>query len=262
MFFLFHFYFVRWRVLENRGQTEKKVTSRWKTYGMYWLCKLSLQNSFRNSPKVSISLNKLFGLIWTQTVWKGYQQMTEVSKVFHMSMKVLCIGSHYMLKLCFNVRPSEYDQKIHMHRLLTRVRISNNSIKCLYWILCMVTKWIKYRLALFCKTRGKPRVHNHWVWTTWRNNTIKCWLSRFCMIIQDSNISRLWRVKASENNQEISQSQVANWFAFNIGHSDSIFYHQSKHRWALLWWVYLLEKHLLCLIFKKEMKLVYLFDMR
>ena len=37
--------------------------------------------------------------------------MIEVSKVFHMSMKVLCIGSHYMLKLCFNVRPSEYDQK-------------------------------------------------------------------------------------------------------------------------------------------------------
>ena len=37
--------------------------------------------------------------------------MTEVSKVFHMSMKVLCIGSHYMLKLCFNVRQSEYDQK-------------------------------------------------------------------------------------------------------------------------------------------------------
>ena len=37
--------------------------------------------------------------------------MTEVSKVFHMSMKVLCIGSHYMLKLCFNVRPSEYDKK-------------------------------------------------------------------------------------------------------------------------------------------------------
>ena len=37
--------------------------------------------------------------------------MTEVSKVFHMSMKVLCIGSHYMLKLCSNVRPSKYDQK-------------------------------------------------------------------------------------------------------------------------------------------------------
>ena len=53
----------------------------------------------------------MFSLIWTQTVCKGYQQMTEVSKVFHMSMKVLCIGSHYMLKLCFNVRPSEYDQK-------------------------------------------------------------------------------------------------------------------------------------------------------
>ena len=34
--------------------------------------------------------------------------MTEVSKLFHMNMNVLCIGSHYMLKLCFNVRPSEY----------------------------------------------------------------------------------------------------------------------------------------------------------
>ena len=37
--------------------------------------------------------------------------MTEVSKVFYMSMKVLCIGSYYMLKLCLNVGPSEYDQK-------------------------------------------------------------------------------------------------------------------------------------------------------
>ena len=45
----------------------------------------------------------MFGLILTQTVIIGYQQMTEVSKVFHMSMKVLCIGSDYMLKLCFNV---------------------------------------------------------------------------------------------------------------------------------------------------------------
>ena len=42
---------------------------------------------------------------------KGYQQMTIVSKVFHMSMKVLCMWSHYLLELCFNVRPSEYDQK-------------------------------------------------------------------------------------------------------------------------------------------------------
>ena len=80
------------------------------------------QNSFRNSPKVSNSLDldqveKIVGLIWTQTVCKCYQQMTEVSKVFHMSMNVLCIGSHYMLKLCFNVRPSKYDQKIHIHRL-------------------------------------------------------------------------------------------------------------------------------------------------
>ena len=62
------------------------------------------QNSFRNSLKVSNSFDldqveKLFCLIWTQTVCKGYQQMTEYSKVFHMSMKVLCIGSHYMLNL-------------------------------------------------------------------------------------------------------------------------------------------------------------------
>ena len=72
------------------------------------------------------------------------------------------------------------------------------------------------------------------------------------MIKQDSNISRLWHVKASEKNQEISQSQIANRFAFNIGHSDGIFYHKSKHRWALLWLVYLLEKHLICLIFTKK----------
>ena len=37
--------------------------------------------------------------------------MTEVSKAFYMIMKVLCIGSHYMFKLCSNVRPSKYDQK-------------------------------------------------------------------------------------------------------------------------------------------------------
>ena len=40
--------------------------------------------------------------------------MTELSKAFHMSMNVLCIGSHYMLKFCFNVRPSEYDQKVYL----------------------------------------------------------------------------------------------------------------------------------------------------
>ena len=62
------------------------------------------QNSFRNSLKVSNSLDldqveTFFGLIWTQTVCKGYQQMTEFSKVFHMNMKVLCIGSHYMMTL-------------------------------------------------------------------------------------------------------------------------------------------------------------------
>ena len=62
-------------------------------------------------------VESFFGLIWTQTVFKGYQQMTEVSKAFHMSMTVLGIGSHYMLKLCLNVRPSEYDQKIHIHML-------------------------------------------------------------------------------------------------------------------------------------------------
>ena len=80
------------------------------------------QKSFRNSPRVlnSFDLDQVesfFGLIWTQTVCKGYQQMTEVSKAFHMSMKVLGIGSHYMLKLCLNVRPNEYDQKIHIHIL-------------------------------------------------------------------------------------------------------------------------------------------------
>ena len=71
---------------------------------VYIGCVSFSQNSFRNSLKVSNSLDldqvkELFGLIWIQTVCKGYQQMTEFSKVFHMSMKVLCIGSHYMLKL-------------------------------------------------------------------------------------------------------------------------------------------------------------------
>ena len=39
---------------------------------------------------------------------------------------------------------------------------------------------------------------------------IKCRLGRFCMIIQDSNLRRLWHVRESENNQEVSQSQIAN----------------------------------------------------
>ena len=83
---------------------------------MYWLCKLSLKILSGIDPKcqivwIKIRLKKIVGLIWTQTVWKGYQQMTEVSKVFHMSMKVICIGSHYVLELCFNVRQSEYGQK-------------------------------------------------------------------------------------------------------------------------------------------------------
>ena len=49
------------------------------------------------------------------------------------------------------------------------------------------------------------------------------------MLIQDSNISRLRHVTENENNQEISQSQIANRFAFNIDHSDGIIYHKSKH---------------------------------
>ena len=68
---------------------------------MYWLCKLSLK-ILSGSPRVFNSLDldqvvSFFGLISTQTVCEGYQQMTEVSKAFHMSMKVLGIGSHYML---------------------------------------------------------------------------------------------------------------------------------------------------------------------
>ena len=62
------------------------------------------QNSFRNSLKVSNSLDldqveKIVRSDLDPTVCKGYQQMTEVSKVFHMSMKVLCFWSHYMLNL-------------------------------------------------------------------------------------------------------------------------------------------------------------------
>ena len=98
------------------------MSLRWKTYVVYWLCKLSLkifsgigtkcQNSLDLDQVAIFSLSDL-----DPTVCKGYQLMTEVGKAFHMSMKMLCIGSHYMLKLCFAVRPSEYDQKIHIHRL-------------------------------------------------------------------------------------------------------------------------------------------------
>ena len=98
------------------------MSLRWKTYVVYWLCKLSLKILSGIGTKCQNSLDldqvKIFPcLIWIQTVCKGYQVMTEVGKAFHTSMKVLCIGSHYMLKLCLTVRPSEYDQKIHIHRL-------------------------------------------------------------------------------------------------------------------------------------------------
>ena len=98
------------------------MSLRWKTYVVYWLCKLSLKILSGICTKCQISLDldqvEIFScLIWIQTVCKGYQLMAEVGKAFHMSMKVLCIGSHYMLKLCFTVRQSEYGQKIHIHRL-------------------------------------------------------------------------------------------------------------------------------------------------
>ena len=121
--FLFCFtYILSGDVSYKRRQTEKKASLRWKTYVVYWLCKLSLKILSRLGTKCQNSLDQdqvaiFSGLIWIQTVCKGYQLMTEVGKAFHMSMKMLCIGSHYMLKLCFTVRPSEYDQKIHIHRL-------------------------------------------------------------------------------------------------------------------------------------------------
>ena len=104
--------------------------------GVYWLCKLSLKilSGIGTKCQNSLDLDQVGNfpsLIWIQTVCKGYQQMIEVGKAFHMSMKLLCIGSLYMLKLCFAVRPSEYDQKIHIHRLWTIVRISNIIIKCM-----------------------------------------------------------------------------------------------------------------------------------
>ena len=98
------------------------MSLRLKTYVVYWLCKLSLKilSGIGMTCQNSLDLDQVefFScLIWIQIVFKCYQLMTEVGKTFHMSMKVFCIGSHYMLKLCFTVRPSEYDQKIHIHRL-------------------------------------------------------------------------------------------------------------------------------------------------
>ena len=98
------------------------MSLRWKTYVVYWLCKLSLkilsgigtkcQNSLDIDQVEFFSLSDL-----DPNSLQRLSSMTEVGKAFHMSVKVLCIGSHYMLKLCFTVRPSKYDQKIHIHRL-------------------------------------------------------------------------------------------------------------------------------------------------
>ena len=76
----------------------------------------------------------------------------------------------------------------------------------------MITKWIKYRLALICKPRGNTGKFTITEYEPHEEITSLNvgWLSRFCMIIHDSNISRLWHVKAIENNQEFSQSHVAN----------------------------------------------------
>ena len=138
VFFLFYIYIVRWCVLQNRRQTEKKC--HWGIEVEDVGCVLAMEAFSQNLSGIgtkcqnSLDLDQVEifpTLIWIQTVCKGYQQMMEVGKAFHMSMKLLCIGSHYMLKLCFAVRPSEYDQKIHIHRLWTIVRISNNIIKCM-----------------------------------------------------------------------------------------------------------------------------------
>ena len=101
--------------MADREESLIEVENVWYVLAMY----VFSQNSFRNRHTVLNSLDldqvEIFpSLIWIQTVCKDYQQMTEA---FHMSMKVLCIGSYYMLKLCFNVRPSKYDQKSHIHRL-------------------------------------------------------------------------------------------------------------------------------------------------
>ena len=50
LFFVLHIY-CQVRCPKNRGQTEKKVSLRWKKYGMYWLCKLSLKILSGIAPK-------------------------------------------------------------------------------------------------------------------------------------------------------------------------------------------------------------------
>ena len=89
---------------------------------MYWLCKLSLKILSGIGTKCQNSLDQDQVEIFSRSdldpnSLHRLSSMTELGKEFHMSMKVLCIGSHYMLKLCFTVRPSEYDQKIRIHRL-------------------------------------------------------------------------------------------------------------------------------------------------
>ena len=56
-FLFFYIYIVRWCFLQNRRQTEMKVSLRWKTYVVYWLCKLSLKILSGIGAKCQNSLN-------------------------------------------------------------------------------------------------------------------------------------------------------------------------------------------------------------
>ena len=59
-------------------------------------------NSHRVLNSLDLDQVEFFScLIWTQTVCKGYQLMTEVSKAFHMGMKVLGIGSPLHVEVMF-----------------------------------------------------------------------------------------------------------------------------------------------------------------
>ena len=62
------------------------------------------QDSFRNSLKVSnsLDLNHVEKIVWSDLDQNSLQRLSADDRIqqgFHMSMKVLCIGSHYILNL-------------------------------------------------------------------------------------------------------------------------------------------------------------------
>ena len=98
------------------------MSLRWKTYVVYWLCKLSLKilSGIGTKCQNSLDLDQVEIFPWSDLDPNSLKRHSaddgswqSISYEYEGALH----GSHYMLKLCFTVRPSEYGQKIHIHRL-------------------------------------------------------------------------------------------------------------------------------------------------